>query len=74
MTDAGITEATTVAGNLRVRPMELEDSRQVRLKRSTPEAEYRVETRTLLIPERVLPKSAVVTWLTDLLQQLTSVA
>ncbi|MGH2757345.1 MAG: TRCF domain-containing protein, partial [Actinomycetota bacterium] len=74
MTDAGITEATTVAGNLRVRPVELEDSRQVRLTRTIPAAQYRPETRTLLIPERSLPKTGVVVWLSELLQQLTSTA
>jgi transcription-repair coupling factor (superfamily II helicase) len=73
MTDAQISEATTVAGNLRIRPVELEDSRQVRLTRTIPSAQYRPETRTLLIPERALPKTGVVTWLSDLLQQLTSV-
>jgi len=72
MTEAGIEEATTVAGNLRVRPLELEDSREVRLRRVIPTAQYRPETRTLLIPERALPKTGVVGWLSDLLQQLTS--
>jgi transcription-repair coupling factor (superfamily II helicase) len=71
---AGITEAATVAGNLRVRPIELEDSREVRLKRLVPEAEWRPATQTLLIPERVLPQTDAVAWLTKLLQQLTSSA
>jgi transcription-repair coupling factor (superfamily II helicase) len=69
---AGITEAATVAGNLRVRPIELEDSREVRLKRLVPEAEWRPATQTLLIPERVLPQNDAVAWLTKLLKQLTS--
>jgi transcription-repair coupling factor (superfamily II helicase) len=69
---AGITEAATVAGNLRVRPIELEDSREVRLKRLVPEAQWRPATQTLLIPERVLPQDDAVAWLTKLLQQLTS--
>jgi transcription-repair coupling factor (superfamily II helicase) len=69
---AGITEAATVAKTLRVRPIELEDSRQVRLQRLLPQAEWRPSTRTLLIPERTLPETGAVIWLTDLLQQLTS--
>jgi transcription-repair coupling factor (superfamily II helicase) len=70
--DAGITEAATVARNLRVRPIELEDSRQIRLQRLVPEAEWRPATQTLLIPDRSLPETGVVTWLTELLKQLTS--
>jgi transcription-repair coupling factor (superfamily II helicase) len=72
MVDAGITEAATVAGNLRIRPIELEDSRQVRLQRILPGAEYRAETRTLLVPERMLPESEAVKWVTEILEQLTS--
>jgi transcription-repair coupling factor (superfamily II helicase) len=74
MTGAGITEAATVAKMLRIRPIELEDSRQVRLKRLLPDAEWKPATQTLLIPERVVPKTGVVAWVTDLLQQLTSAA
>ena len=70
----GITEAATVAKNLRVRPVELEDSKQIRLKRLLPGAEWRPATRTLLIPVRALPQSGVVPWLTNLLKQLTSAA
>jgi transcription-repair coupling factor (superfamily II helicase) len=70
----GITEAATVAKNLRVRPVELEDSKQIRLRRLIPTAEWRPATQTLLIPERALPASGVVSWLTDLLKQLTSAA
>ena len=69
---AGITEAATVAKTLRIRPVELEDSRQVRLQRLLPQAEWRPSTRTLLIPERSVPQTDAVVWLTDLLQQLTS--
>jgi transcription-repair coupling factor (superfamily II helicase) len=69
---AAIREATTVAGTLRVRPVDLEESRQVRLTRLVPEADYRPDSRTLLIPERVVPSTGVVTWLTKLLQQLVS--
>jgi transcription-repair coupling factor (superfamily II helicase) len=72
--DAGVTEASTVARNLRIRPIELEESRQVRLQRLVPEAEWRPATRTLLIPERVLPRDKVVVWVTDIVQQLTSPA
>jgi transcription-repair coupling factor (superfamily II helicase) len=68
----GISEAATVAGNLRVRPIELEDSRQVRLKRILPQAQWRPATQTLLIPERVVPKTNAVPWLTNILEQLTS--
>jgi hypothetical protein len=71
MMNLGIGEAGTVAGNLRVRPIELEDSRQIRLQRLLPQAEWRPSSRTLLIPERVVPKEHVVSWLIDLLQQLT---
>ncbi|MDQ3951452.1 MAG: transcription-repair coupling factor [Actinomycetota bacterium] len=74
MTSAGITEAATVAKNLRIRPIELEDSRQIRLQRLLPEAQWKPATQTLLIPERAVPPSGVVAWVTDLLQQLTSAA
>ena len=72
MIDRGIDEAATVARNLRIRPIELEDSRQVRLQRLLPEAQWKPETRTLLVPERNLPPAGVVAWVIDLLQQLTS--
>ena len=74
MTSLGVTEAATVARNLRIRPLELEDSRQIRLQRILPSAQWKPENRTLLVPERALPKTGVVTWVTDLLQQLTSAA
>ncbi|MDP9067514.1 MAG: transcription-repair coupling factor [Actinomycetota bacterium] len=74
MSRAGINEAATVARNLRIRPIELEDSRQVRLQRIVPSAQWKPENRTLLVPERVLPRTGVVPWVTDLLQQLTSPA
>ena len=74
MTSLGIEEAATVARNLRIRPIELEDSKQVRLQRLFPQATWRPENRTLLIPERSVPKEGVVTWVADLLQQLTSAA
>jgi len=74
MMEAGIVEAATVAGKLRVRPIELEDSRQVRLQRLLPTAEWRPGTQTLLVPERAMPKTGVVPWVDDLLQQLTSPA
>jgi transcription-repair coupling factor (superfamily II helicase) len=74
MTGAGITEAATVAKMLRIKPIELEDSRQLRLQRLLPDAEWRPATQTLLIPERSVPKTGVVAWVTDLLQQLTSAA
>jgi transcription-repair coupling factor (superfamily II helicase) len=74
MAEAGVTEAATVAGNLRIRPLELEDSRQVRLQRVLPQADWRPATRTLLVPERVLPDRGVVAWVAELLQQLTSPA
>ena len=72
MSDAGITEAATVAGNLRIRPLELEDSRQIRLERLLPEARFRPETRTLLVPERLVPRTNVVAWVTKILEQLIS--
>jgi len=72
MSDAGITEAATVAGNLRIRPLELEDSRQVRLERLLPEASFRPETRTLIVPERLVPRTGVVAWVTKILDQLIS--
>jgi transcription-repair coupling factor (superfamily II helicase) len=74
MMAAGIVEAATVAGKLRIRPIELEDSRQVRLKRLLPSAEWRPGTQTLLIPERALPREGAVPWVTELVQQLTSPA
>jgi transcription-repair coupling factor (superfamily II helicase) len=72
MIGAEITEAATVARNLRIRPLELEDSRQVRLQRILPGADYRPETRTLLVPEKMLPESGAVKWVTQILEQLTS--
>jgi transcription-repair coupling factor (superfamily II helicase) len=72
MMSAGIVEIATVARNLRIRPIELEESRQVRLERILPGAEWRPSTQTLLVPERMLPRSGVVAWVIDLLQQLTS--
>ncbi|HEV3471687.1 MAG TPA: transcription-repair coupling factor, partial [Actinomycetota bacterium] len=74
MTAAGITEVTTVARNLRIRPIELEDSRQVRLQRLIPSSEYRPGTRTLLIPERELPSEGVIAWVSDILEQVASPA
>jgi transcription-repair coupling factor (superfamily II helicase) len=74
MMTAGITEAATVAKNLRIRPIELEDSKTIRLQRILPSAEWRPATQTLLVPERDLPKTGVVTWVIDLLEQLTSSA
>ena len=71
---AGIREASTVARNLRIKPIELEDSRQVRLKRLVPEAEWRPATQTLLIPERVLPSDNVIVWVREIVEQLTSAA
>ena len=72
MNSAGITEAATVAGYLRIRPLELEDSRQVRLQRILPESEWRAGSQTLLIPERLVPRSGVVAWVANLVEQLTS--
>ena len=74
MTNAGISEVTTVARNLRIRPIELEDSRQVRLQRLIPAAEYRPGTRTLLIPERELPGDGVIAWVCNILEQVASPA
>jgi transcription-repair coupling factor (superfamily II helicase) len=68
----GIAEAATVAGSLRIRPLELEDSKVVRLQRILPEAEWRPATRALLVPERAVPSHGVVPWVTKLLEQLTS--
>lgn len=72
MVSRGIGEAATVARHLRVRPIELEDSKQVRLQRLLPNAQWRPETRTLLIPEKDLPGNDVVTWVAGLIEQLTS--
>ncbi|MGH2735266.1 MAG: transcription-repair coupling factor, partial [Actinomycetota bacterium] len=66
----GITEAATVARKLRIKPIELEDSKQVRLQRILAEAEWRPEGAVLLIPERKIPKVGVVKWVTNLLEQL----
>ncbi len=74
MADRGIVEAATVAKNLRVRPIELTESKEVRLQRILPDAQWRPTTRTLLVPERLLPDENVVAWVTDVLQQLTSPA
>ena len=74
MVDRGIEEAATVARTLRIKPIELEESRQVRLQRILPEAEWRPSNRTLLIPERSLPEKDVVPWVGNVLEQLTSPA
>ncbi|MGH2730523.1 MAG: transcription-repair coupling factor, partial [Actinomycetota bacterium] len=74
MVSAGIAEAATVAGNLRIRPVELEDSRQIRLQRILPEAQWKPATQTLLVPERALPQQGVVAWVKNLIEQLTSAA
>ncbi|MGH2752371.1 MAG: transcription-repair coupling factor [Actinomycetota bacterium] len=68
----GITEAATVARMLRIRPIELEDSRRVRLQRLLPDARWRPEGATLLVPEHNLPKTGVVPWVTKLIDQLAS--
>ncbi len=72
MMGAGIQEAATVAKNLRIKPIDLPDSKQVRLQRLLPQAEWKPTTATLLIPDRNLPKVGVVRWVIDLLKQLTS--
>jgi hypothetical protein len=72
MISHGITEAATVARMLRIKPIELEDSRVVRLQRLLPDAEWRPEGATLLVPERDLPKNGVVVWVTKLIDQLAS--
>jgi transcription-repair coupling factor (superfamily II helicase) len=72
MMSAGIIEAATVAKHLRIRPIELEDSRVVRLQRILPKAEWRPSTQTLLVPESDLPQTGVIKWVADLLEQLTS--
>ncbi|HYI45415.1 MAG TPA: transcription-repair coupling factor [Actinomycetota bacterium] len=74
MADRGIVEAATVARNLRIRPIELTDSKEIRLQRILPNAQWKPESRTLLIPERALPPKDVVQWVTNVLQQLTSPA
>ena len=68
----GITEAATVARMLRIKPIELEDSRVVRLQRLLPNAEWRPEGATLLVHERDLPQTGVVAWVTKLIDQLAS--
>jgi transcription-repair coupling factor (superfamily II helicase) len=72
MADHGIAEAATVAGNLRIRPIELTESREVRLQRILRGAQWRATTRTLLIPERLLPKEEAVPWVIDVLERLVS--
>ncbi|MGH2777813.1 MAG: transcription-repair coupling factor [Actinomycetota bacterium] len=70
----GISEAATVARMLRIKPIELEDSRQVRLQRLLPDAEWRANGATLLVPERNLPETGVVEWVTKLIRELASPA
>lgn len=72
MMGAGIREVATVARKLRIKPIDLPDSKQVRLQRLLPDAEWRPTTATLLVPERRLPSEGVVAWVIDLLEQLTS--
>jgi transcription-repair coupling factor (superfamily II helicase) len=74
MVGMGVTEAATVAGHLRIRPIELAESREVRLQRLLPRAEWKPATQTLLVPERDVPRKEVVDWVANLLQQLTSTA
>jgi hypothetical protein len=44
------------------------------LKRLVPEAIWKPATRTLLIPERLMPKDKPLVWVRDLVEQLTSAA
>ena len=44
----------------------------MRLQRLLPDATWKPDTRTLLIPERVVPAAGVVGWVTKILEQLTS--
>jgi transcription-repair coupling factor (superfamily II helicase) len=71
MISAGVTEAATVAKMLRIRPLELEDSRQIRLQRLLPDAQWRPANATLLVPHSSVPATGVVKWVTDLLENLT---
>ena len=74
MSSLGISEAATVAGSLRIKPIELSDSRQVRLQRILPRAQWKPSTAALLIPESEVPRDGVVAWVTDVLKRLTSAA
>ncbi|WP_415847504.1 TRCF domain-containing protein, partial [Tsukamurella strandjordii] len=47
---AGVTEVSVAGTNLRVAPMELRDSQQLRLKRLYPGGSYRATTRTVTFP------------------------
>ncbi|MBS4103132.1 transcription-repair coupling factor [Tsukamurella paurometabola] len=48
--NAGVTEITVTGTNLRIAPMELLDSQQMRLKRLYPGGSYRAATRTVTFP------------------------
>jgi len=74
MVSRGITEVATVADHLRIRPVDLLESRQVRLQRLMPRAQWREHTATIVVPERDVPRTNVVRWVADLIQQLTSPA
>jgi transcription-repair coupling factor (superfamily II helicase) len=72
MVAAGVTEAATVAGNLRIRPLEVDETRLPELKRSLPGADWRPATAALVVPERLMPATGVVSWVSGLIERLTS--
>nr|WP_235900599.1 transcription-repair coupling factor [Lolliginicoccus suaedae] len=48
--EKGITDITMAGTQVRIAPLELPDSKQVRLKRLQPSAQYRATTSTILMP------------------------
>ncbi|TNY37210.1 transcription-repair coupling factor [Thermomonospora catenispora] len=75
---AGLTEVALQGNHVRFAPVELPDSRQVRLQRLYPKSVYKAATGTLLVPApktaplggRPLRDVALLKWATDLVEAL----
>ncbi len=75
---AGLTEVAVQGNHIRFAPVELPDSRQVRLQRLYPKSIYKAATNTLLVPAprtaplggRPLRDVALLKWATDLVEAL----
>ncbi|HEX2315249.1 MAG TPA: TRCF domain-containing protein, partial [Thermomonospora sp.] len=75
---AGLTEVTVQGNHIRFAPVELPDSRQVRLQRLYPKSVYKAASTTLLVPTpktaplggRPLRDTALLKWATDLVEAL----
>ena len=75
---AGLTEVTVQGNHIKFAPVELPDSKQVRLQRLYPKSIYKAAARTLLVPApktaplggRPLRDVALLKWATDLVEAM----